>query len=399
MDDQFLSVNPWAWKRFEKKKGQKDAAAKARQSKAMALNLEDALKESLWCAMHLEFALTPSVPRVPSATTTGATRERFLRQPVVGRPPRIVLLALALGPSGPSMACSLSRTAVAQGWDMYLAVGRYTGLIGKYSRTLEAIELMHLNDNDKVVFVDGSDVLAQLGPEAVIKTLAEGQAFAADLIFSAEDNCFPLGGWPHSLGLDRGRYVCDHRFPVANESTTLNKVGTHWVNTGGWVATARAAKLALEQMDALVTAHHESKCYKGGTDQLLGNAMFLRHRDRNYATKDAKVPRRDTVGLDADSKIFASSPQHSTLLSLTNTKNPSYPGVSKAFCRTPEMCPAFLHFNGGMTDMGMESSLLGSWESPCARGRVTILDIDRRAVQVNATIPGCTSDLPECTTA
>ena len=105
------------------------------------------------------------------------------------------------------MGCKLARTAILHGWDTYFAVGEWTGLVGKFQRTLDALDTLDLEDDDIVVFIDSSDVLVQQGPE-VVRQAFENRDLDGDFIFSAEDHCFPMGGWPYNLGLHAGRYVC-----------------------------------------------------------------------------------------------------------------------------------------------------------------------------------------------
>jgi hypothetical protein len=213
---------------------------------------------------------------------------------------------------------------------------------------------------------------------------------------------------------------------IAGAESSANHVGTQWVNTGGWVGTYRAAKAALKELRAMTNKHQGSRCYLGGTDQLLGNILYLRHHHHIATTSSSSDGESSgdggssssssnssgaimSVGLDVDSQVFASSPQFSPFLKLMKTAPPqsSSSSVSSssqstydAFCRTPDNCPAFLHFNGGANTNGMEYSLVGSWSTEehqqCAAGKLTLVDVDRGTVQEGAAIEGCTTKLPAC---
>jgi len=343
--------------------------------------LSQRLLESARCALHLEFPLVPADPRGLPSAPLGA------RRPPGWRPPRTLLLALTLGDRGSRMGCGLLKTALPRGWDVVLAEGPFEGLSGKYSAALKALDLAlgsdvsdggsgdgDDGDDALVVFVDSSDVLAQQSPRQVAEAfLAQPYAF----VWSAEDACFPLGTWPFDLGLPGGK-LCDLLFPGAGgvgRGPSLRD-GPQFVNTGGWIGTARAARSVLRELSALVAAADPlnsalglgsaSTCYQAGTDQLLGNAAFLRHRS--------------LLGLDASATFFASSPPQ--LLEEGRLKLVQEPppgggeGEKKgtklpAYCYEAEgkpHCPAFLHFNGGAYGDGPYEGCLAKLESPRQQG-------------------------------
>ncbi len=353
-----------------------------------------ALNQTLWCAMHLEFPLTPLPARRVSSS--------FSRKKIG----KMILLALTLNSSGTvtraeqaEMGGKLARTAVIQGWDTYFAVGKFTGLVGKYQRALEALNILQLDHDDIVVFVDSSDVLVQQSPQQV-RNIIENGSLNGDFVFSGEGNCFPMGGWPYNLGLDFGRYICTSLFPKVRGRNNITGVGNAWVNTGGWIATARSAELVLEELRILTELHRDNMCYIAGSDQLLGNALYLRHNARQkHSSLKAGQEGDISVDIDVDSTIFVSAPWQASL-SLTEASGQTRETPTAAFCHgnAPRVCPAFLHFNGGGKERILErfeSELQQAWDSSCHKGSLSLIDVDDDVIVQDIQIES-TNQLPAC---
>ena len=82
-----------------------------------------------------------------------------------------------------------------------------------------------------------------------------------------------------------------------------------------------------------------------GSDQLLGNALYLRH---NAFQKSPQESFDFTVGIDVESRVFVSEPPFAALSfrNVSDNGNES----SSAFCKETRKneiyCPGFIHFNG-----------------------------------------------------
>ena len=378
------------------------------------------LMETAHCALHLEFPLVNN-----NKTLTTSVSSPPVHHHTVALPKRVILIALAMGNKKPwNMACKLVSTAVPRGWDVVLAVGDFGGLKYKYTYTLQALDILMAQQQDEeaekslglvadetlVVFADAADVLIQQSPQFVLQSFQQQQQDhpTRALIFSAEPNCFPVGIWPHSLGIPHAlcgdtemdtttttttTTVHDAPFPLAEPSTSVQE-GRKYVNTGGWLGMASNARWILQELDKAITTpattlQHEH-CYQFGTDQLLGNAAFLR-----FPT---------IVGLDANYQFFAGGSwsliNNNLTWRQTTTNNDNGKdskdggGMAMAYCNGNK-CPAFLHFNGGGNEGGVLQEAYESLTSPQSlptcpttttsnhggSGSVTIVNVDTRTIQ------------------
>ena len=373
----------------------KDASTESHNEVTDAL--VSAVNHSLWCSSHLEFPLTPYKgtrlrPRMTIENTNSGNR-------------RIILLALTLGERhgqpGAYMGCNLARTAIVHGWDIYFVTGKFTGTIEKYDRAMDALSLIALDEEDVVVFVDSADVLVQQTPEHVLQTFQDDDDVRADFMFSGEHHCFPMGGWPYSLGLDSGRYVCQDLFPKTKVPKIENRQNT-WVNTGGWIARVDAASHILRELQSFTKRYHQTACYTHGSDQLLGNILVLRHNSVQQQIEMEANPdfrARYTVEVDTESKIFISSPIHAPL-TLRNVGLGLARRQAKSYCQHvyPETCPSFIHFEGGNEGRLTEflDEIMESRRGWCRQGRLNIVDLDKHRVDRNVELQNCTSDLESC---
>jgi hypothetical protein len=110
--------------------------------------------------------------------------------------------------------------------------------------------LLPLNDSTVVMFVDGSDVIFQKEPSAILKGFVDSHA---QILFSAEHACYPMKYFPWNLNLGKwlgscsgacsnSRYVCDVLFPFPTHDA-MNTGGcdetNRWLNSGGFIGYAR----------------------------------------------------------------------------------------------------------------------------------------------------------------
>jgi hypothetical protein len=330
-------------------------ASLADAAMARSARLGRDLHGSVHCALTEEFPLAPPPPRVcpPARKRAAHQGAERLHVAVVGSggaaTAEPVILAVAGGSGALASSCGLLRTAGAQGWQVYVGVmGRWPGLLTKFVAARRLVE--HVGNGrhppgTPLVFVDATDVLVQ-GPPAIITRELGGMR--EGFIWSAEDQCFPLGGWPYNLGL--GPHVCElFPRPCADHVPAHNR----WVNSGGWVGTAAAANRTLAQLHAAV-ARRAGPCIGRPADQYLANTNFLRERAQ--------------VGIDTDARIFAAGATKHVLRwhggagraanGSTSAAPAPLPASGKPggrFCFPGSgggACPPILHFNGRATAKG-----------------------------------------------
>lgn len=337
--------------------------------------LEEKFVDSARCALHLEFPLEKTTASsITPATIRSAPPKQ--RSPDDWRPKRTILLALTMGRAGSTMACKLVTTAYPRGWEVVLVEGNYHGYKHKYTYALKALQVLLREANDDisasetlVVFADAKDVLVQVPAEDVVESFRQ-QPY--DFVFSSEPLCFPLGTWPHSLGIPHHACGGGNLYP---ETSTGIVRGRKFVNTGGWIGLASSAVVVLKEMVGLV--QHRPKdavCHSWGTDQLLGNAAFLRYSS-------------SLMGLDTDYAVFASGAWE-----LVRDEVLQYDAGSQAFCRSQSSettaCPGMLHFNGGGDEGGSFQQAYETLTSPeslptChAGGSVSVVNIDNGSLRI-----------------
>lgn len=382
--------------------------------------MEKALVESMRCALHLEFPLLP-LPPVKDKELEGKKMSLSARG---FQPKRIILLSITAGPKGARGGCTLLETALSRGWDVVFIEGYHGPLFRwgwrrftlklKYEAALKGLQMaLKLQRDDTnvraeetlVVFADAYDVLVQQTPSHVATMFGrQGKEF----VWSSEGVCFPYGVWPYSLGVPL--HTCDNLYPKPDNDQALRKSQAQFVNTGGWIGIASSALVVLRELSDLVSSATErgvESCYNRGTDQLLGNAAFLGHRE--------------LLGLDSEGRFFASSPpnlfEDGTLKLTPGSEKRGEEGGDKmksyaAYCTnnnpsgkfnnvvdteaadeesSSSFCPAFLHFNGGAHGdaplLQCVDEILTDWrgdvdQNPlqCTTGTATILDIDTGTV-------------------
>ncbi|CAB9516619.1 expressed unknown protein [Seminavis robusta] len=368
------------------------------------------LVQTARCALHLEFPLQPcydnnhksTLAQATAAdTTTTTTNNNTHTQKVNNNPKQVFLVALAMGRGQrpDKMACPLVATAVARNWNVVLATGRFRGLKYKYTYALQTIHhiLAHTQSHANetlIVFADAKDVFIQNTPSEVLQAFQTRQTQQSpSFLFSAEDLCFPMGVWPHSLGIPHsvcGSHKQQGNFPMAMSQDGAIRQGHKFVNTGGWLGVASQAGLVLQELShAILNRPEEQVCHTAGTDQLLGNAAFLRHSSST-----------STIGLDANYQFFAGgswSMIHNELQLQDQPESSSQQQHSnrKAYCHTTTAasgassikCPPFLHFNGGNTGGVLQEAYeaLTSPESlpSCGGGgSLTTVNLDTNEIQV-----------------
>jgi len=347
--------------------------------------LQTLFVESVRCAMHLEFPLV--APKASKEDTNAVSEPCSLRQqkPIHWKPKRVILLALVLGPKGIDQASRLISTAYPRGWEIVLVQGPYRGLKYKYSDALLALKSVFEEPNavppqDTVIlFADGSDVLVQQGPDEVINTFLDQSEEA--FMFSAEPHCFPLGLFPHSIGVPH--YVCGEEgglYPTSSANAIVPNT-RQYVNTGGWIALGNSALVVLKEFvefeQQVRSDRGKRRCHDWGTDQLLGNAAYLKSSE---------------IGLDAEYDIFASGAwglinttlhlvqqqrqmEHNPSSTLQHSKDEQNRYM---YCNQDNHCPALLHFNGVASSGGTFDTafaeLTGDHHQACNAGRVLVVD-------------------------
>lgn len=146
--------------------------------------------------------------------------------------------------------------------------------------------LLPLNDSTVVMFVDGSDVIFQKDPSAILKGFAESRA---QILFSAEHACYPMKYFPWNLNLGKwlgscsgacsnSRYVCDILFPVPTpDSMSIGgcDATNRWLNSGGFIGYARNIHNMLVEIATIPT---DLLNQWPGFDQGLYTSMFLAGR-------------------------------------------------------------------------------------------------------------------------
>ncbi|CAB9524748.1 expressed unknown protein [Seminavis robusta] len=339
------------------------------------------------CALKMEFPIVPqhqNNDKKDKDSSLQTTQRLTNRQKFPGwRPKRVILLSATLG-KGATMGCKLVNTAFFRGWEVVFIEGKYRGIKHKYTDALAALQLLvsHSDipaEETLVVFADSMDTLVQQSPDYVIESfLNMTRTFA----FSAEPGCFPLATWPHSLGVPY--HTCDKNFPLSQnryQHAMIDQYGgaIHgYINTGGWIGLASSAFVVLTELSSVILREGQDQpCHDHGTDQLLGNAAFVR---------DPSL-----IGVDSDYAIIGSNAwellegSHLTLGPIPFYKDSQNKAYCNASLTAPEYaasCPAFLHFNGrgssgGKIDEAFEELISDDSLGSCCRGRLLIAHVGK----------------------